>query len=336
MVVSLLALTLGTAGCDEDEGDSTSDSGEDDGPSPTTSPDDGTTGGDDMDPPMWVVGEQGEMLRLDESGAVARYPLDAAHDFFGIACRGAAEAWVVGAEGTLLGTRDAGAVWSAVALPTTADLVAVALADQGPIWAVGDGVAFVASADGDGWREADLPVRSWTGVAVAPHGAYALLTDTGGEIWKVDAGGTASLALAVDTVLYDVALDGHGTVAVAVGELGTVVRSDDAGETFAAVSVATAADLHAVDVAGSGARVVAVGEGGVVVRLDAEAGDTVETLLDPSLVLRGIHLADGHGHALGDAGVLFETFDAGASWSPVALPTELTLHGIDHPGVPHA
>lgn len=343
-VAGLLVLMVSAGGCDDDEGDTTGDSADDDGGSTgdggtpstmtmtTATPNDGSTG---EDPNTWVVGVDGEMLRVDADGSVDRYPLEIDTDFFGIACRGTSEAWVVGAAGTLLLTRDAGEHWSPVELPTSSDLRAVAAADSGPIWVVGEGVAFVSSDGGDDWQAAAVPERAWTGVAVAPHGAYAILSDAAGELWRLPANGVATAVWRGAEPLRDVAVGAHGTVAVAVGDLGTLVRSDDAGAHFEPAGLATAADLHAVEVAHAGALVLAVGAGGTVARIDAEGGTTVQTLLDPALALRAVHVADGEGHVLGDAGLLFRSLDDGESWSPVALPTMLTLHGIDHPGLPH-
>jgi hypothetical protein len=107
----IFASALLAIACDNEDDKDTSSSGDDDGgstgddgaPSTMTMPGDEGSGGDDG-PSMWVVGEDGEMLRVGWDGAAARYPLDVAHDFYGIACRGEDEAWVVGAAGTLLRT----------------------------------------------------------------------------------------------------------------------------------------------------------------------------------------------------------------------------------------
>jgi photosystem II stability/assembly factor-like uncharacterized protein len=327
----IFASALLAIACDNEDDKDTSSSGDDDG---------GSTGDDGAPSTMTMPGdegsgEEGEMLRVGWDGAAARYPLDVAHDFYGIACRGEDEAWVVGAAGTLLRTANAGASWAAIDVPTTADLTAVAAADAGPIWAVGDGVAFASSANGDAFATVDVPARAFTGVAVAPHGAYALLTDRDRSIWRVAAGEGAQAVFTGEERLHGVAVGAHGGVAVAVGELGTVLRSDDGGETFVPVAVPTSADLHAVQVAEDGRLLIAVGSGGAVVRVHDETGTHVQTLLDPALALHAVHLAGGQGHVLGDAGVMLETFDAGETWAPVALPTEATLHGLDHPGVPH-
>src|SRR5690606_15605039 len=109
-----------------------------------------------------------------------------------------------------------------------------------------------------------------------PHGAYALLADASGRIWRASAGELAEVVWSDDAALLGVSIGAHGAVAVAVGELGTVLRSDDAGETFAPVAVPTAEDLHAVQVANGGAVAVAVGSGGTIVRVHDEEGTTVQ------------------------------------------------------------
>jgi photosystem II stability/assembly factor-like uncharacterized protein len=337
--VTALVLSLGLVACeDEDKGDDSGDGGSgDDGTPATTGMDDGgSTGDGGTDPSMWVVGEDGQMLRVADGEDVGRYPLDVAEDFSDIACRGLVQAWAVGGAGMLLATADAGTTWDTVSLSTTADLTAVAASDQGAVWVVGDGVAFVSPDEGANWSPASAPVVEWTSVATDDIGERAWLSGVDGSLWRVPAEGAATRLWAGSEALRDVAVSSDGAVVVAVGDLGTVVRSDDAGLSFRALPVPTVRDLDAVQVAREGGLTVAVGQAGVVLRIDFDAGITATELLDPSLVLHAVHVdAEGLGHAVGDAGTMLQTRDAGESWTAVELGTHVGLFGIDHPGALH-
>src|SRR5690349_18675474 len=68
----------------------------------------------------WFVGTEGRMVNINNGELGSPYDLGASETLHGIACRYLGEAWVVGAHGTLLYTNDAGELWSAEVLPTTA------------------------------------------------------------------------------------------------------------------------------------------------------------------------------------------------------------------------
>lgn len=329
----LTALVLLVPACNGDDDD-------DDGPSDPSGPNDPN---DPMDPPSsWLVGEDGEMLRMNVEGAVSTYPLDHAGDLAAIACHGAATAWVVGAGGVVLRSRDAGASWTEVALglPEVVHLRSVAVAEEQPegvetLVIAGDDGMVLRSTDG-GLRFDPLasPVVDFTAVATDALGQRVLVTGLDGSLWRSEGGTALVPMLAADgEALHDVAVSHDGITVVAVGEGGRVLRSDDGGVRFGPVPSGTTLDLHAVHLAADHETIVAVGEAGVVVRIGADGPGVQETLAAED-ALYDVHLrADGLGQAVGTRGAVLLTSDAGLTWDRVETGRSADLRGVDdfHP-----
>jgi photosystem II stability/assembly factor-like uncharacterized protein len=286
------------------------------------------------DPPSsWLVGDEGEMLRLTAEGDVDGYPLEEDEDFRGITCVGEATAWVVGEAGTVLVSHDAGATWDRVDVGLDTDLVAVAAGEphdgDAPVYAVGPGGAIVHTHDGETWQRLDGPALDWTSIATDAFGDVALLTATDGSIWQIDDNAVTRVRAGDGRSLAAISVTPNGDHAAAVGADGLVLVSHDEARTWERVDVPTARDLLAVRVETHGDLVVAVGEAGVTVRIE-DAGITANEHLDADIALRGLHLrADGGGQAVGDAGTILLTDDSARSWTVVEIGSTGTLHGVD-------
>ncbi len=316
-----------------------------DGPDkpPTTSSGSGDDGNDDGndddggDSGFWAVGENGTMLRLTPAGELSHYPLDSLDidgDLRAIACKGADQAVVAGAGGIILTTFDAGQTWDRVEVGPL-ELRAVALS-AGPVgYIVGDGVVLRSEDDSRSWTALALAAHDWSAATTTATGATALLTSAAGEIFRLQDTTLERVYTGDGGLLAGIAVTPDGLHAVAVGQAGLVLRSSDGGARWTPEAPATSRDLHAVRIAADASLVVAVGQAGTVLRLGAD-DSAVTRLLDPALSLRALHLSRTHGHAVGDAGTLFTTHDAGRSWESVALDLEHDLLGLDDlHGEPH-
>jgi photosystem II stability/assembly factor-like uncharacterized protein len=328
-----LGFLLAIAGCDDDDGGDP-DSGTT-GKAPTTG-DSSTT--DDEPLPYWAVGEQGEMLRIDRDGAAGGYPLHEDADLLAIDCLGSQIAWAAGGDGTVIRTLDAGETWTRVDLDSTDTFRGIRVVNQHLVYVVGDGGAIHVTHDGGAaWHELAAPPVDFSAVATDALGTIALVAALDGSIWFVDHEGTRLQQVheAAGTTLWGISVADDGHTAVAVGEAGTWLESEDGGRRWSGREVDTHRDLHAVQVARLGGMAIAVGEAGVVVRVDPQ-GATVVEHLDEALSLHAVHAsATGDGIAVGDHGIVLLTDDV-EHWWPAEPVTHHALFGVDGLGAhPH-
>jgi len=324
----LLVIALLLPACTED------DSG-DDGPTDPSGP----SNPDPMEPPSsWMVGDEGEMLRVSVDGHASTYPLDHTGDLDSITCHGTSTAWVVGEAAAVLLSRDAGQSWSPVALelPATAHLRSVATAEVTPegaetlVIAGDDGVVLRSTDGGRSFLPIESPAIDWVSAGTDELGRTAFVAGEDGSLWRSGSGAPLVRVHAGNgTALHDVAVSHDGTMVVAVGEAGLVLRSHDGGDHFDSLPPATELDLHAVQLAADHDTIIAVGEAGVIVRVDPEGTD-VQSALGADDALLDLHLhSDGFGQAVGTRGAVLLTADAGLTWDPVDTGRTADLHGVD-------
>jgi photosystem II stability/assembly factor-like uncharacterized protein len=292
--------------------------------------DDNNTSSSGSSGSSWLVGDDGEMLRLTSEGATRPYVLTTEADLNAIACIGTTAAWVVGSGGTVISTADSGESWQTHDVGTSADFVAVAVDEHGdePVVVIAGDGALLSKRGDAAFTAVHAGDIDWRGVAVGKGRLLAVASD--GSVWRSD--GDAALA---QVATFDaqtpsaLALAATTDVAVVVGAEGFVARTTDGGATWSSVSVPTVRDLWAVRVESDGDEFVAVGDAGVVVRVD-ESGATAQELLDPALSLRAIHIhGEGEGHTVGDAGTVLVTEDFGATWEPIVVGVDTVLRGVD-------
>ena len=187
----------------------------------------------------------------------------------------------VGAHGTILESLDDGSSWNALDSLGELSLLAIAM----------------------------TPERS---IVVGQEGAIFLAT--GSEPYRqVDSGSTERL--------MSVALDAASDRAVAVGGFGTLLISNDAGETWDAEMLDWEAlneeglEAHLYDVEITpGGEIFVIGEFGLVLS-STDGGSTWQTRAQGDESLFALHLgADGNGYAVGQDGVMLRSRDAGHSW----------------------
>ena len=272
----------------------------------------------------WLVGENGLMANIRADGSMgADYDLGTDDDLDAITCRGAQTAFVVGQGGTFLRTFDGGETWESVDLGTTRALTDVA-SGAGVVYVAGDSVFSQSFDDGDTWDA--LPgtgTAVWRSVATGHDGAAAVLVRADGSIWRWD--GSAIRELATLPGARAISMSPDGAPAVVVGDGGGMLRSDDAGLSWARVDTGIDADLHAAWATGEGA-IVAVGAGGAVVRVDGD----VEVSWPGAATLRAVHVdASGAAIAAGEGGEVLLSDDGGATWDRTDLPLEGTVLGLD-------
>jgi photosystem II stability/assembly factor-like uncharacterized protein len=333
-----LGFLLAVTGCDDDDGDSGSDgTTTSDAPSEESTTEDPPT---EPEPPMpyWAVGEEGEMLRIDQDGAAGGYPLEEDADLLAIDCLGSHIAWAAGDDGTVLRTLDAGETWKRVDLGISDTLRGIRVVNQHLAYVVGDAGTIRLTRDGGAtWTSVEAPPVDFSAIATDIQGRVALMTALDGSIWRHDEGATQvdRVGDALPTSLHGVSVTEDGLEAVAVGELGVWLESEDGGRHWTARDVGTVRDLHAVQLARRGGLAIAVGEAGTIVRVDSQGASATEAL-DEALSLHAVHAsASGEGIAVGDHGVVLITDDL-ADWWAAEPATTMALFGVDGLGVhPH-
>lgn len=221
----------------------------------------------------------------------------------------------------------------------------VVLGEDGYGVAVGAGGANYISGDsGRSWKaqpqltELSLFAVAASGskrIAVGQMGIVFVQSDKGA--WQKIDSGTEQRLMAVD-------INANG-VAAAVGSFGTVLRSEDSGQTWHAVSPdwtqytkeGLEPHLYAVKVANDGSLLIA-GETGLILAASPAAdawkvlhkGDVEQQIEDASLF--GIDIRkDGVGYAVGQAGTILKTEDTGRSWKKIESGTTETLLGVRSP-----
>lgn len=275
----------------------------------------GTTGGGGG----WFVGEAGLMVNVDPDESpddFADYALDTGVALEAIACRHRAEAWVAGANGTLLYTNDGGGRWTTQPLPTSADLTSVATKDHGSVFLVGDGVFLTSVPERDG-------TATWTMIGdgpryksvVASQGAgtnTVLAIDEDGTVWSYTNGALAVRAQVEGATSIAVAPDGQLAIAAGRG----LSRSTDAGATWTALEVDPSIVFEDVRFDRRG-DAVAVGSGGAIARIDVDGRVLLQRV--GTADLKTLHVAPtddytGIGYASGVGGQIWITYDAGWTW----------------------
>jgi photosystem II stability/assembly factor-like uncharacterized protein len=205
-------------------------------------------------------------------------------NFFGVDTVDGDHAWVVGNFGAVWATSDGGATWVAQKAGTLVPLFDVDFADTTHGWIVGKGGLILHTTDGGRrWTPQPSPVAGGkhffcvkaidadTAWAVGDWGAVASTTD-GGATWRDRSLGLLTVVpgpnvsahdtTMTDVILYDVEfIDArHGAIA---GEFGTVMLTDDGGETWRRTATGTDKTLFGVTLT-SPTEAWAVGIDGII------------------------------------------------------------------------
>ncbi len=231
---------------------------------------------------LWAAGRAGVVIRSEDGGRTftrRKTPFD--RHVFGLFPAGPGDVLAVGDYGLQLRTRDAGAHWTCI--PREQDVILGRMARAGDD-------AVVAGEFGTLERfPAGLPPGRRATLAGVPEDFY----------------------------VFDVWFDAAGTVGVAVGLSGAIVRSEDGGASWARVETPFTQDLFGVG--GSGARVVVSGEGSLLL-VSADGGKTFAAADGPSLpvTLTDVEFADAErAFAVGPRGLMLRSDDGGASFRVV-------------------
>lgn len=248
----------------------------------------------------WIVGELGRIFSTTDNGqTIFRVEVDSREAFLSIACSPDGSLLITGQRGLVLRSRDGGASWQKIDAGTDRTLLASIYADANTVLAIGDFGTLIRSTNGgDTWTLITLPEDMSLPEDVA-------------EI--IDPG---------DVLLYgiDFASPTHGWI---VGEFGTVLVTEDGGETWVAQDTPVETTLFGVSFADT-QRGWAVGLEEVMLQTtDGGQSWTVQQIAQRRSFDLGIYnvaVRGNIGWAVGDNGLLLRSTNAGKSWERVELP----------------
>jgi photosystem II stability/assembly factor-like uncharacterized protein len=276
----------------------------------------------------WLVGDSGLMVNIHDDQPVGGYELGETEQLNAIACRYAAEAWVVGQNATVLYTIDGGLEWEAQLVPTTAHLKTLATQDDGPVFIGGDGAFLVTKNTGISWTDYGDGITSWRSMSAAHGKTGVLALSEDGGLWQFDN----------DVLVRRTTLDGAravhqstaGDIVMAAGS--GIYRSTNGGATFQPLTVDPGLVFDDIRVNADGTA-VAVGEYGVIANIDAHGAVSIQYAGDKSLHTLHIH-HDTTGYTAGDDGQVLITDDLGLTWR-VGPNVGRTVRGVDEIGFGH-
>ncbi len=157
-----------------------------------------------------------------------------------------------------------------------------------------------------------------TGSLYEPKSRTLLIWGTDGSVlYTTDTNSWNYAVTPVDADLTRIASDASGKVLIAVGERGTILRSEDAGRRWQAVSLAVSDfDLRAVIHHAPSGAWLAVGSRGTILR-STDSGKTWTSLPNElNLTLETLFVEPATGAILlgGESGLIGRSTDAGLSW----------------------
>jgi photosystem II stability/assembly factor-like uncharacterized protein len=290
---------------------------------------------------LWAVGYWGTVRLSSDGGATwQRVETPVTESLYAVSFADAQHGWAVGGHGVILRTSDGGRSWErqaaqvldelGEAAPLDTSLLGVSAVSAQEAWAVGDFGVILHTRDGVAWEQLklspesfgdeNLPERILNSVHfVSPQSGFIagefgtlLRTSDGGATWT---GRHQLMGAPAELYLFNVeGSGGDDAQLAAVGLEGTVLVSQNGGESWESRAVSTGAALFALDWRGE--RGVVVGDRGVIFTT-VDAGRSWRAAERAPYLgwLAGVRYADDQTlYAVGERGVVLRSRDAGQSF----------------------
>ena len=228
--------------------------------------------------------------------------------------------WVIGLNGTLVSSTDAGSTWGAPSIPVRPAFYGMDFSGRFDGWVVGSAGTILRTTDGGvNWTLQTSPVTSvlydvgfadnHLGIAVGAGGTIIRSSD-GGVTWAKVISGTGAPLRSVAVI--------DSAHAWAVGDSGRICFSNDGGKSWLLQVSGTTSQLNNLDFA-SAATGWAVGAGPTLLKTTngGVSWVSISTPLQSGSTLRSISFRDSLiGWVASLAGDILSTADGGQTWSP--------------------
>lgn len=222
--------------------------------------------------------------------------------------------WVVGQNGAMLSTTDAGDSWNRQELPGRANLQSVAVSDNGRLVVIGNQGRIWTRVDAQDWQEHVLPVSEYAGklLSVAFISGHFWVAGEMGALFRgnADASEWQALGTGDDVTFNSIRAGADGDLWIAA-EFGQLLRSTDLGQNWSTQELGSES-LRAI--AFQGSTGMAVGNRGEAY-LTQDAGDSWQPIKRfTSEHLFDVVVHDGQWIVTGDRGALLRASNPEGEW----------------------
>ena len=142
--------------------------------------------------------------------------------------------------------------------------------------------------------------------------------------------GRASVPPLFPPALESIAASPDGSLAIAVGQRGTVLTSDDYGTSWTRRASSSSASLNSVALDANSGQAIAVGDEGTVLASDDYGMTWTERVSGSSASLNSVALDAGSGRAIavGDEGTVLASDDYGMTWTERVSGSSASLYSV--------
>ena len=246
-------------------------------------------------------------------------------------------------EGSVYGSRDGGEKWSNLLADTAEKISETYFLTDKQGWAVSSGRIYVTKDGGRRWNRQYRATERMSSIAFADE-EIGLVAASNGTIYRTTNGGVPVVDAASDgekeaftyfevesgtnASLTDVEVADRSQAWIS-GENGTVLWSEDAGETWQSANTGTTVALSAISFAPDGVSGVVVGDAGTVL-MSSDGGRTWRSVYDGEGALRDVEFAGVSGvWAVGESGTALHSRDGGATWSNMDVGASAEANLLD-------
>ena len=279
----------------------------------------------------WIVGYEGKILHTADGGkSWERQKGNTDLSLFSVSFKDRQNGFITGAEGTILLTQDGGQTWQRKKSPTTEHLLSGYYADPQNLWAVGERGTIVHSPDGGNtWEERSLKEDAILNKVYFFDNLHGWIVGEFGKILHTsDAGQTWTPQSNLVGIPKDPMLTTYGyTIYLydvrfidikrgwVTGAAGTVLYTEDGGETWTKIPTNINQPLFSV---GMAKEILAIGSVGTVLASKINPHLNQWQLRKDIVVfnwLRGIDFCkEDYGWIVGGRGTVLKSTDGGQRW----------------------